>query len=190
MLSYESVKQYVDNKIPGGFDSRKMPVRLYDAINNSEKLEEVVIGTIDFNSDEYLDESKIGDVNLGSSKGTCTVKVLMREGINYPHFHIESTKGPDESVCIAIYRAEYYKHSHGEATLNSKEIKILNKWLDSKYKKKIPLMIDGNVEMVDFTNWQFIALNYDQSNGTNYFNREIKRPDYTANMPDMKDAKQ
>ena len=38
VLSYESVKQYVDNKIPGGFDSRKMPVRLYDAINNSEKL--------------------------------------------------------------------------------------------------------------------------------------------------------
>ena len=33
-----TLKQYVDGKIPGGFDSRKMPVRLGDAINNSEKL--------------------------------------------------------------------------------------------------------------------------------------------------------
>lgn len=38
VLSYESLKQYVDNKIPGGFDSRKMPARLCDAISNSEKL--------------------------------------------------------------------------------------------------------------------------------------------------------
>ena len=38
VLSCGTLKRYVDGKIPGGFDSRKMPVRLGDAINNSEKL--------------------------------------------------------------------------------------------------------------------------------------------------------
>jgi hypothetical protein len=36
--SYDSTKQYVDMKIPGGFDSRKMPVRIGDAITNSENV--------------------------------------------------------------------------------------------------------------------------------------------------------
>lgn len=158
--------------------------------NDSEKLEEVVIGTIDFGSDECLDESKIGKLNFGSNKGTCEIKVLPREGINYPHFHIESKKGPDESVCIAIYKAEYYKHSHGKATLNSGEIKTLNKWLDSKSKISIEVPnMKGQKEIVTLTNWQYIAYDYDNNNFTSLFNVNVLRPNYYSSMPDMKEAK-
>ena len=112
----------------------------------------------------------------------------MREGPNYPHFHIESAKGSSESVCIAIYKAEYYKHSHGTATLNSKEIKILNKWLKKIYKKKIKVLDnDGNVTEAELTNWQIISLSYDQANNTNYFNLYNRMPEYYSTMPDMKD---
>lgn len=157
---------------------------------NTLKESGTIIGTIDFDSEEYLYERRIDKVDLGSTKGTCEIKVFPNEGINYPHFHIESNEGPNESVCIAIYKAEYYIHSHGKSTLNSKEIKVLNKWLDKKSKLTIKVLNDqGKKVDVTLTNWQYIALDYDDNNGTTEFNLKRKKPEYYSEMPDMKDSK-
>ncbi|GHU68920.1 hypothetical protein FACS189413_06850 [Bacteroidia bacterium] len=37
VASYESFKKFVHDKIPGGFDNRKMPIEIQQAINNKEQ---------------------------------------------------------------------------------------------------------------------------------------------------------
>ena len=60
---------------------------ILEYLNNVDESENI-IDTIDFDSDNYLNESNIDKLDLKGTKGTCQIVVLPNEGINYPHFHI------------------------------------------------------------------------------------------------------
>lgn len=85
-----------------------------------------VVGIINFL--DVLNEREIGRTNFKGNLGMCSIEVYNGEG-QVPHFHLCSVNSKFES-CIKIYSAEYFPHGGKyEGTLNSKQCKVLDKWM-------------------------------------------------------------
>ena len=139
-------------------------------IRESQKL----IGTIDFSTEELLYEDCIGRVNFPNNIGECSIYVYSDEG-TIPHFHIIPKNGSSE-CCVCIYEPLYFNHGNKQLQLNSKQRKILNKWLKSefKYNKKV-------------TNWEVISTAWIIGNGDKYAPNLPSQPNYT-NLVNMRDS--
>lgn len=113
------------------------------------------------------------------SIGECKVEVYPNEG-PIPHFHIFK---PDHSfeTCICIYSANYFAHGGKyRDTLNSKQCKQLNEWLELQNYNNFAFSI---------TNWEAIVFAWGLGNpkckSPNY--QKVKmQPDYTR-MLNFKD---
>ena len=105
--------------------------------------------------------------------GYYKIYIYSKEGKHIPHFHIISKSSKFE-CCICIYSPNYFNHGNKNGLLNTKQRKILNNWLSSP-----------NEKLNSVTNWDIIALSFDNANETNFYNKEFKQPNY-SNMNSYK----
>ena len=135
----------------------KFPEEIYE-----EKGYITEFGSIEMN--EILNEEEFGELK---SKDLLYFHVYPNEG-KIPHFHI-FTKNHKFETCIKFEVAEYFHHGGKyNDEFNSKQMKIINKWLHS------------NVPHSRLSNWEFGALMWNQKNGkskTIYIN-SIEIPNY------------
>ena len=131
-----------------------------------------LIDTINFTTDKLFLEDCADRINFPINIGQCNIYVYSNEG-TIPHFHIIPKNGIGES-CICIYEPLYFNHGGKQLRLNSKQRKILNNWLSSP-----------NEKLNSVTNWDIVALSFDNANETNFYNKEAKQPNY-SNMNSYK----
>ena len=136
-----------------------------------EYRDELLIGKIEFsNTIEEVCNGVLGLTNLGY----CRIYVYSKEGKHIPHFHIISESSKFE-CCVCIYSPNYFNHGNKNGSLNAKQRKILNNWLSSP-----------NEKLNYATNWDIIALSFDNANETNFYNKETKQQPNYSNMNSYK----
>lgn len=127
------------------------------------------IGEIEFPG--ILNKREIGGNDRVNFKniGKCKIEVYSKEG-QVPHFHLCSVNSKFES-CIKIYSAEYFPHGGKyEGTLNSKQCKVLDKW-----------MKEPHHGFRGLNNWQVIAGYWETDNPNCLFpekDKVIEKPKY------------
>ena len=100
-----------------------------------ENLEGKCFGTIDFN--ESMLENTFGLTNI-KSIGACSLHVYANEGTK-PHFHL-ICKEAKFHCCIRLDCNYYFPHQNYRGTLNSRQRKELNDFLDTiKYFKDLDI---------------------------------------------------
>ena len=124
--------------------------------------------------DEYRDELLIGKIEFSNMIGYYKIYVYSKEGKHIPHFHIISESSKFE-CCVCIYSPNYFNHGNKNGLLNTKQRKILNNWLSSP-----------NEKLNSATNWDIIALSFDNANETNFYNKETKQQPNYSNMNSYK----
>ena len=101
------------------------------------------------------------------------VYVNTDDGGNIPHFHIRDTNDWSKfHSCIRLDEAEYFLHEGKEATLNSKQRKLLQQFMtssvtNSRYKSKFE------------NNWELACFLWDINNSNEETDEFVKQPDYT-----------
>lgn len=130
-----------------------------------------LLDTINFSTEELLNEDCIGRVNLPNNVGECKIYIYSDEG-NVPHFHIIPNNRKEE-CCICIYQPLYFNHGSKQMRLNSKQRKILNDWMNS------PSKVAPEV-----TNWRLISIFWQTGNGNKNVPKNPIQPNYNdlANM--------
>ena len=111
-----------------------------------------------------MSEASVNDIHM-SGIGTVTIHVYGGEG-EIPHFHIRNKNGSFET-CVRLYEAKYFKHQGKSDSLNSKQMKFLDKAMRTRHK-----------DLVE-TNWEFACVLWDSANKTSLFSKSKKQPDYT-----------
>lgn len=128
--------------------------------------------TLDFDKIDGIHISDIYYVQLQKVEGIIQnkkvyIKVHLSEGLNIPHFHIRKFNSNSDSsdCCIKIKENKYFIHGCHNLTLNSKELKILNLFLNKKHEK------------ANCTNWQAIIKLWNKLNNDN-IDINLPIPDY------------
>ena len=121
-------------------------------IKDSRK-DPMLVGEIAF--DDSIEEASYGEVGL-KHLGECSVYIYSNEG-PIPHFHLIS-KNKKFETCICIFEPLYFLHGTKTGTLNSKQRKQLNNWMNQKIDYS-----DANI-----TNWQSIKLAWIWNNGKRF----------------------
>lgn len=86
-------------------------------------------------SEEILNEERFGNV---STKTPTAIYVYESESNIYnPHFHVfNNSKGSNNiDACFYLMTPYYFSHTNHTSELKSKDLKILNKYLKTDYKK-------------------------------------------------------
>ena len=90
-----------------------------------------------------------------------------------PHFHIRNKSNWEEfHSCIRIDKAEYFLHEGKEDTLNSKQRKELQKFMES------PVSLSRYASKFD-NNWELTCFLWDMNNSDVQIDPEIEQPDYS-----------
>jgi hypothetical protein len=115
-------------------------------------------------------KSATGRYNAGKNIGQCKIEVYGPNEGNVPHFHI-SNNDNSFRCCVRIYENYYFPHGGDYAgRLNSKQCKILNRWLSSQ---------NINMNKCGLTNWQWITNAWENSNpNCEYKNKTDIQPRY------------
>lgn len=129
---------------------------------------DTIIGLVDLN-EEY--EEIVREVLMGSGQfkdlGTCEVHIYGGEG-NIPHAHIVK-KSDNFDTCICLYQPKYFTHGKHISTFSSRQLKALNKWMETKDK-------DG------VTMWKKCINEWNNSNPNSTYpqkGKKPKRPDFS-----------
>ena len=112
-----------------------------------------------------LFEKQLNEMARVGTFNKYNVSVYSGEG-NIPHFHFYNIETNTQG-CIRIDKAEYFSHNGKEAKLNSRQIKDLIEWLNSKH------------GFLKITMWEYILVLWNDNNINNQIKTQISMPDYT-----------
>lgn len=124
------------------------------------KQEKYVVGTINLDSDESLEEALINSKNALHIKklGDLKVEVYSGEG-QIPHMHIY---GDNFNTCVCLYDNMYFAHAGKyRDKFNNSQLKQFSKWLDQQISTTTSAVV---------TNWEIACIMWDN------FNPECKFP--------------
>lgn len=101
------------------------------------------------------------------------VYVNTDDGGNIPHFHIRDANDWDEfHSCVRLDKAEYFLHEGKAAVLNSKQRKLLQKFMTSTVK-------DAKYGKGFKNNWELTCFLWNINNSKIIINNDVEQPDYT-----------
>lgn len=106
---------------------------MLDLIKESD---EIYIGTINIPTEDNFQATDKNNKLKMPKYSECVVYVYNNEGNNVPHFHLfekNSSKDPNTSCAIMIADNKYFSHNAYKGTLNSKQCRVLNDWMNQFY---------------------------------------------------------
>lgn len=136
-------------------------------IKDSRK-DPMMAGTIVFS--DFVEEASYGKLRLNHI-GECEIYVYADEA-PIPHFHLIS-KDKKFETCICIFEPLYFLHGSKTGTLNSKQRKHLNNWMNEV----------SRFTQDKLNNWEVIKLAWILNNGTKF--KEVIRNYPQPNYSDM-----
>ena len=130
--------------------------------------------SIEYNEDSVHEDTIAREIKYGKTVLNYQIHVYSKEG-SIPHFHLveigESKRTKRTDTCICLFEPRYFDHGTHVSTLSSKELKVLNNFLQT-----IKDPVNG-------TYWKYAASAWYALNPNNYnlypqFYTN-KQPDYT-----------
>lgn len=121
---------------------------------------------------EYISEQLLLEMaQVGEINKSLTIYVRSNDPGNVPHFHVvdKSTLGNHFHTCVQIESNKYFHHTGKEGILNSKERKLLVKFLSSM-----------NDEFDNLTNYQVIVRLLNMNNSSKKIKSSIEMPNYST----------
>lgn len=126
-------------------------------MNNKDRLEKETI--------KLLNEYKLEEMaRIGYTEDGFEIFVYTNDGGNIPHFHYKSN---NFHTCIRIDSAKYFEHGSKQGKLNTKQKKLLVKFLQDKDK------YDNNK-----TNWQTLVIEWNRNNSNISIDLNTPMPNY------------
>lgn len=106
---------------------------------------------------------------VGNMNNDLKLYIRMNDPGYIPHFHVvdSETDGDKFSTCIEIRKNKYFHHTGKEDSLNSKQRKELNLFLQSNHRKR------------NYTNWEYLLTLWNDNNSKIEVDEDKVQPDYT-----------
>lgn len=95
------------------------------------------------------------------------------DGGMIPHFHLRDKTDWDKfHTCIQIEQPKYFLHEGKEDTLNSKQKKELQSFMES------PVTLKSYADKFE-NNWELVCFLWDSNNSSKMISEDAVQPDYT-----------